>query len=64
MLALFPVISRRLMIEIRVARYPDDAAAIEAIVRACVASPTVSFEFQDDGPEIPAPGAGFPGRDL
>lgn len=42
------------MIEIRAARYPDDAAAVEGIFREYVASPTVSLEFQDYEPEIAA----------
>ncbi|WP_257128500.1 hypothetical protein [Burkholderia sp. MSMB1459WGS] len=51
------------MIETRVARHPDDAAAVEAIFRAYVARPTVDLRFDDDAPGNPAPGAAFPGRD-
>ncbi|CAG2309988.1 MULTISPECIES: hypothetical protein [Burkholderia] len=64
MLALFPVIPRRPMIEIRVARYPDGAAAVEAIFREYVVGPTASVEFQDDARRNPASGAEFPGRNL
>ena len=46
------------MIAIRAARYPDDAAAVEAIFREYVASPTVSLAFQDYEPEI----AALPGK--
>ena len=49
MLALFPVIRAAPMIEIRAARYPDDARAVEAIFREYIAKPTVSLEFQDYG---------------
>ena len=48
MLALFPVIRAAPMIEIRAARYPDDARAVEAIFREYIAA-TVSLEFQDYG---------------
>ncbi|WP_254616483.1 hypothetical protein [Burkholderia metallica] len=64
MLALFPVIPRRPMIEIRAARHPDDAAAVEAIFREYVARPTGSLEFEDYAPGNPTPGTEFPGRDL
>jgi len=64
MLALFPVIPRRPMIEIRAARHPDDTAAVEAIFREYVASPTVSLEFPGYEPGNPAPGAEFSGLDL
>ncbi|MDN7426165.1 hypothetical protein QZM72_07400 [Burkholderia sp. AU45388] len=64
MLALFPVIPRRPMIEIRAARYPDDDAVVEAIFRESIASPTVSLALADDGPDIPAPGAELPGRNA
>ncbi|KGB93752.1 putative histone acetyltransferase HPA8 [Burkholderia cepacia] len=63
MLALFPVIPRRPMIEIRVARHPDDAAAVEAIFRADIARPTVGLPFDDDAPGNPTPGTALPGRD-
>ncbi|MBL3963537.1 hypothetical protein H3O04_13610 [Burkholderia sp. KCJ3K979] len=46
------------MIAIRAARFPDDAAAVEAIFREYVASPTVSLAFQDYEPEI----AALPGK--
>ncbi|WP_069618848.1 hypothetical protein [Burkholderia sp. A2] len=64
MLALFPVIPRRPMIEIRAARHPDAAAAVAAIFREYVAGPTASVEFQDYALRNPASGAEFPGRDL
>ena len=57
MLALFPVIRAAPMIEIRAARYPDDARAVEAIFREYIAAPTVSLEFQDydlKSPHCPA----------
>ncbi|KAB0633041.1 GNAT family N-acetyltransferase [Burkholderia latens] len=46
------------MIEIRAARYPDDAAAVEAIFREYIASPSVSLAFQDYEPEL----AALPGK--
>ena len=46
------------MIEIRAARYPDDAAVVEAIFREYIASPTVSLAFQDYEPEL----AALPGK--
>ncbi|WP_244132553.1 hypothetical protein [Burkholderia sp. BCC0397] len=64
MLALFPIIPRRPMIEIRAARHPDDAAAVEAIFRGYVARSSVSFALQDYAPGNPTPGTEFPGRDL
>ncbi|WP_275921285.1 hypothetical protein [Burkholderia sola] len=64
MLALFPVIPRRPMIEIRAARRPDAAAAVEAIFREYVAGPTVGVEFRDYALRNPASGAEFPARDL
>ncbi|WP_439894179.1 GNAT family N-acetyltransferase (plasmid) [Ralstonia sp. 25C] len=35
------------MIDIRPARFPDDMAAVQAIFREYVASPSVSLDFQD-----------------
>ncbi|RQV02939.1 N-acetyltransferase [Burkholderia cenocepacia] len=46
------------MIAIRAARYPDDAAAVEAIFREYVVSPTVNLAFQDYEAEI----ATLPGK--
>ncbi|WP_257127923.1 hypothetical protein [Burkholderia sp. MSMB1835] len=51
------------MIEIRVARHPHDAAAVEAIFRADVARPTVGLPFDDDAPGDPTRGTAFPWRD-
>ncbi|KVL86457.1 GNAT family N-acetyltransferase [Burkholderia stagnalis] len=46
------------MIEIRAAHYPDDAAAVDAIFREYIASPTVSLAFQDYEAEL----AALPGK--
>ncbi|MGU7774350.1 N-acetyltransferase family protein [Burkholderia sp. MR1-5-21] len=46
------------MIDIRAARYPDDASVVEAIFREYIASATVSLEFQDYETEI----AALPGK--
>ncbi len=60
----FPSFRAAPMIEIRAARHPDDAAAVEAIFREYVASPTVGLAFQDYTLRNPAPSTEFPGRDL
>lgn len=46
------------MVEIRQARFPEERAAVEAIFREYIASPSVSLAFQDYEPEL----AALPGK--